>query len=101
MISRPNDISLAVTACAPGFRPGWLGAWLLIVALSSTSGPTRAGDLEDCNGAAPEKIEPACTAAIYYASRPPDDRLTPHTNRPPLPTRRYQSDLPSTTLTSS
>src|ERR1017187_10948374 len=93
MISRPKCFSAAQTAGAPSPHFGWLRALLLIVALSATSGRARAGELEDCNGAAPEKIESACTAVIDDASRPADDRLKAYVNRARLHTSRSKLDL--------
>ncbi len=58
-----------------------LSASLLVVALCRTPGPARAGDLEDCAGAVPEKSEPACTAIINQSSRSADDRLKAYVGR--------------------
>src|ERR1700693_5654178 len=91
MISHPNCFSSTQTAGAPSFQLRWLSALLLIVARSS--GRAGAGELEDCNGAAAEKIEPACTAVIDDASRPADDRLKAYAARARLQMSRSKWDL--------
>jgi hypothetical protein len=69
---------------------------LLIAVLSATSsGRAHAGELEDCNGIAPEKIEPACTAVIDDASRPADDRSKAYSARARLYMSRSKLDLAS------
>jgi tetratricopeptide (TPR) repeat protein len=97
MISRPNYFSSTETAGASFFRLGWhlgrLRPLLLILALSATSVRASAGELEDCNGATAEKIEPACTTVISDTSRPADDRLKAYTNRARLHTSRSKLDL--------
>ena len=80
MVRRPNCLSHARITGLPS-RPGRLGTLLLIVVLSALSGRAGAGDLEDCNAGAPDKIEAACTAVIDDASRPADDRLKAYANR--------------------
>src|SRR5665647_3692266 len=79
MISHPNCFSFTRAAGAPSFHLRVLSTLLLIAALSS--GRAQAGELEDCNGAAPEKIESACTAVIDDASGPADDRLRAYAAR--------------------
>src|SRR5262245_18830448 len=47
----------------------------VFVILCGMPGSARAGDLEDCNGPVPAKVESGCTAIIGDQSRPPEDRL--------------------------
>jgi hypothetical protein len=60
-----------------------LSALLLGAALSllSGAGPARAGDMEDCNGPASDKVEAACAAVIGDAQRPADDRVKAYAAR--------------------
>src|SRR5262249_8794883 len=53
----------------------------IVLALCWSQSSALAGDLEDCNGAVADKIEPACTAIIGDASRPTDDRLKAYVSR--------------------
>ena len=57
------------------------------------SGPARAGDLEDCNGPAPDKVEAACTALINDASRPAEQRAAAFAGRARLYLSRSKLDL--------
>jgi len=91
MMSHPHCFCSAGIAGALSFHLRFLSALLLIVALSS--GCARADDLEDCNGAVLEKIEPACTAVIDDASRPVDDRLKAYAGRARLQLSRSKWDL--------
>ncbi|HEX9215203.1 MAG TPA: hypothetical protein VF901_32210, partial [Bradyrhizobium sp.] len=49
--------------------------------LCGVPGSAQAGDLEDCNGPAAEKIEPACAAIINDQSRTADERVRAYVNR--------------------
>lgn len=49
--------------------------------LCGVSGSAQAGDLEDCNGPVPAKIESGCTAIINDQSRVAEDRLHAYVNR--------------------
>src|ERR1700743_1935518 len=53
----------------------------------------RAGDAEDCAGTVPDRIEPACTAIINDAGKPPDDRLKALLSRSRLFMSRVKLDL--------
>ena len=72
-----------------------IGATTLILVAIVLLAPrtARAGDLEDCNGTAADKIEPACTAVIDDASRPADDRARAYVNRGRLNISRSKFDL--------
>jgi tetratricopeptide (TPR) repeat protein len=93
MISHPNCSTF--TTGARCCHPGRLRTLLLVIALSATSGGVYAGELEDCNGTAADKIEPACTAVINDASRPADDRLKAYSGRARLYMSRSKPDLAS------
>src|ERR1700682_5401538 len=54
---------------------------LLLRAAFASSGPARAGDLEDCNGPLSDKVEAACTALINDAQRPAEQRAAAFAGR--------------------
>jgi tetratricopeptide (TPR) repeat protein len=56
-------------------------------------GSVLAGDLDDCTGNIPEKVEPACSAIVNDPSRSSDDRLKAYVNRSRLFAGRSKLDL--------
>jgi len=55
--------------------------------------PRRAGDLDDCTGAAVQKIEAACTAILADQSHPSEERLKAYVSRARLFDSRAEYDL--------
>ena len=74
-----------------------LAALLLMAAAFASSGPARAGDLEDCNGPLSDKVEAACTALINDAQRPAEQRVAAFAGRARLYLGRSKLDLRSAT----
>lgn len=53
----------------------------VLLTLCAMPGPAQAGELEDCNGPAAAKIEPACAAIINDQSHTDDERLRAYLGR--------------------
>src|SRR5258708_33849589 len=74
MISCPTLHRSVKNAMGLFFDLSRLSALMLMATAIASSGPARAGDLEDCNGPAQDKVEAACTALINDAQRPVEQR---------------------------
>ena len=70
-----------------------LASLLLFAFFWARPGPALAGDLEDCTGIIPDKVEPACSAIINDPQRSSDDRLKAYVNRSRLFAGRSKLDL--------
>jgi len=74
------------------FAHPFLGAAMLIALAACLSPRARAGDLEDCNSSAADKIEAGCTTIINKSERTPEDGLKALTNRARLYANRSKFD---------
>ncbi len=70
----------------------FFGAAILIALTACLSPRAQAGDLDDCNSSAADKIEAGCTAIINNPERTPEDGLKALTNRARLYSNRAKFD---------
>jgi tetratricopeptide (TPR) repeat protein len=91
MISCPT-LHRSVENAGPFFNLSRLSALVLMATAIASSGPACAGDPEDCNGPAQDKVEAACTALINDAQRPVEQRVAAFSSRARLYLGRSKFD---------
>src|SRR5580698_1310566 len=80
------------------YRTATLTILALCLAQGLAQGPAHAGDLEDCNGGPPEKIEAGCTAIINNPARTADEGIKALVNRARVYANRGELDAGMTDL---